>query len=186
MALRSFSLRLGLLAAAVLLSACATDRHRHTPDFRYDATHPGEGDNAFIGPTNDAVDHLVSQIDRRADVDRPLIVTTPQEISALTRPSAFGMTLGEVVQSRLAKHGYGVIEIKMRDSIQVNGAGELLLSRDVRELAASRNADTAVVGTWSEGQTSIYVTLKAVRLADGVIVGSESFTLRNSSRLPHR
>jgi len=173
-------LALALVASTALLGACASGSVHHRGSFqahRYDATDDAAADQPLIGPTFDAVDHLVDQMVRRADLGAPILVATPQNIASLDRPSEFGLTLGELVQSRITEHGFGVVEVKLQDRLRVNAAGELLLSRELADIARAQSADIVVVGTWAESARGAYITLKAVRAADGVLVASTSFAI---------
>ena len=156
-------------------------------DYRpYDAAVRGEGESGFLGPANQAVDQLNHQLEGRGSLPmgRSLLVATPQNIDDLQRVSPFGLALGEIIQSRFVQHGHRVTEVKAQDRLRVNAAGELFLSRDIQDLAARQNAEAIVVGTWSESDALVYVTLKAIRVSDGLILGSTSFPLRQSGRLP--
>lgn len=174
-----------LAISCSLLGACASGnvyRAGQSDVPRYDATDNRSENQSLLGPTFQGVDHLVSQMIRRANLSSPILVATPQNIVDLERSSEFALTLGELVQSRIAEHGFGVIEVKLQDRLRVNAAGELLLSRELADIASNQHADIVVVGTWSESSKGAYVTLKAVRVNDGVLVASSSFAIEGGRK----
>lgn len=176
------------VGAMALFAGCTNmpAQYAHDGATPYNAAVRGEGEPGFLGPANQAVDQLNHQLARRGTMPmgRSLLIATPQNIDDLQRPSSFGLALGELIQSRFVQHGHRVTEVKAQGRLRVNAAGELFLSRDVRDLADRQSADAIVVGTWSESDSLVYVTLKAIRVADARILASTSFTLRQSSRLP--
>jgi TolB-like protein len=132
-----------------------------------------------------AVDSLlqvvVSDEMRRNDLlpTRPIIVTSFVNIDNVQQSSRFGRILGEQVGSRLAQHGFKVIELKMRtSSIFVESQnGEFMLSRELKDISLEHDAQAVVVGTYAAGTDTVYVTTKAIRATDATILNSYDFSL---------
>jgi hypothetical protein len=100
-----------------------------------------------------------------------------------------------MVSSRLTQHGFPVTEVRLTNALRINQEGETILSRELGALAKAAKAEVVVTATWSTlnagttvkfanaygaldttqkaGQT--YVTLKAVRLADSLVLSSQTF-----------
>jgi len=110
---------------------------------------------------------------------QPMLVTSFVNIDNVQQSSTLGRVIGEQIGSRLAQHGYKVIEMKMRTSnvFVQELTGELLLSRELREISLQHDAYAVVVGTYGAGKESVYVTAKLVRAKDSVILSSYDYNL---------
>ena len=71
-------------------------------------------------------------------------------------------------------------EVKLRGNVFVReGAGELMLSREVKDIARMHNAVMVLVGTYSPASNYTYVSLKLVRTEDSRIVRGHDYALPN-------
>jgi len=78
----------------------------------------------------------------------------------------------------LTKNGYKVVELKLRDTIFVKQTeGELMLSREIREIGRSHEAQAVLVGTYSESRGRVYVTIKLVGATDGIVISAQDYLL---------
>ena len=137
-----------------------------------------DGD-CLIEASYQAVDQLLASIpaSRRLPKDRPIVVATVVNIDSLTS-SRLGRTLSEHLATRMTRHGYKVIELKLRESIFVKQSeGELMLSREVKEISKNHEAQAVLVGTYSESRGTVYVTVKLVGAGDGVVISAHDYLL---------
>lgn len=136
------------LFACAWLSACATGG----PAF-------GPAQTSLLITANyTAADRLVSGSQRPIPNDAPIMVATLVKLENLTASSNFGRLVSDQLASRLTQLGYAVPEMKLRGSIFVrSGQGELLLSRDIHEIALSHHAQVILVGTYAVGADVVYV-----------------------------
>jgi len=68
--------------------------------------------------------------------------------------------------------------MKLRNDVYIReGTGELLLSRDVRDLSKNYNAQAVVVGNYAVAAGYVYLTLKAVTVTDNRVVGAVNYQL---------
>lgn len=105
--------------------------------------------------------------------DRPLIAATFVSIDNLRQSSTLGRTLSEMFSSELVRAGLTVIELKMRDSLFIQeSTGELILSRDIRRLSASHDAQGILIGTYARAGNTAYINVRLVRSSDNVILGA--------------
>lgn len=120
----------------------------------------------YIAKTYSAVDQLLTQVERRQSKEvasDPIIVATLVNIDELTESSRLGRSLSEQVAARLTQRGYKVIELKLRGNLFVQrGQGELLLSRELKDISLSHRAQAVLVGTYSTAKQFIHVNLKLV------------------------
>lgn len=176
-----------LLASAVALLAagCSTSGIKQSAQY----TDP------FLQSVQQGADSLAAQLSRH-QLAAPVIVASAQNNDELRQVCPQGRLVSDIVSSRLTQHGFPVTEVRLTQVLRITKEGETILSRELGELAKAAKADAVVTATWSTvtpqrdvkyanyfggsydarkqfGQT--YVTLKAVRITDGLVLGSQTF-----------
>lgn len=162
--------RRGILTALACasLAACATGGVKFGP----------AESSQLIAANYAAADRLVSGIQRPISKDAPILVATLVRLENLEASSNLGRLVSEQVASRLTQHGYLVPELKLRGSIFIRSdQGELLLSRDVRQIAISHHAQAIVVGTYAVGADVVYVHLEMVDAVSGHVISAHDYFL---------
>ena len=115
------------------------------------------------------------EVDR---AEQTLLVVSFADLNALEHSSPLGRLLGQQCGSKIVDKGYQVTEILLAESLYIDPAqGELLLSRDLEQIAANHDADTVVVGTYTVARQQVYVTAKVVRSRDARILAAINFEL---------
>ncbi|MFC4158606.1 FlgO family outer membrane protein [Chitinimonas lacunae] len=134
--------------------------------------------NRLIRASYSATDQLVAVLPQPLPRDAPLIVATFVDINRLTSSSTLGRMLAEQVSTRLTQLGHPVVELKLRGNVFVReGTGELLLSREVKDLSISHRAQAVVVGTYAASPERIFLNLKIVRPTDNRILAAHDIAL---------
>jgi hypothetical protein len=111
---------------------------------------------------------------------QPILVGTVVDANHVGASAPLGRMLSEHLQAAMVAQGFGVLEMRLRESVAIREtAGELLLSRDVQDLAKAQQTSLAVMGTYSAAETMTFVHLKAVRVGDGVIEATAEFAIPN-------
>ncbi len=114
--------------------------------------------------------------------DDTLLVASLVDVDNMTRSSTFGRTLAEQVGSALAAQGYKVVEVKLRDTVLVKeSTGELVLSRDVKAISDSHRAQALVAGTYGISGDHVYVSLRLIDPATGVVKGAVTDRVQRTS-----
>jgi TolB-like protein len=171
-----------LLVACGFVTACGPMNLQPTPDNRvdleaaWDGTDKNWNDNLVSGSYYLA-DNLVFDLRRKqreSQLTGPLLIASFVNVDNLEESSTAGRLLSEHIASRLAQHGYQVIEMKLNQkSIFVKKEmGEFLLSRDIKEISKTNNAVAVIVGTYGIADNRIYVTARVVRTLDSVILAA--------------
>ncbi len=174
MALRKILLPLAAVAA---LAGCASQPQ---PVRTHIPTYEAAQANPFVTSSHAAVDALIQGFDIASLNQAPVLVSTVVNINDLKQSAPLGRTLGEIYASQLASNGFNVKEMKLRGDVYVReGTGELLLSREIREIASQHNAALVLVGTYSPASQYTYVSMKLVRTADSRIIRSHDYALPN-------
>ena len=134
----------------------------------------------FIAANRAAIGKLVGALDRRVIGDGPVLVATVVNVNDLSRSAPLGRTLSEQYASHLVASGFHVKELKLRGDVFVKeGTGELLLSREIKDIARTHSAAYVVVGTYSAAANLTFVSLKMLRTEDGRIVNGADYALPN-------
>lgn len=137
--------------------------------------------NYLIDRNYTATDRLLSSGGSAIDRASPVIVATIVNVDSLEESSRLGRTVSEQISARLAQQGYRPVELKLRNNIFIKqDEGELLLSREVKNIAQSHKTDIAIVGTYSASSEVVFINLKAINTGDNTVVSSYDYTLRRA------
>lgn len=181
---RTSSLTLLAAAAVILLSACQT-----APETRTAKLVDVDVSDYLISKTYGAADKLVGQLEKLDDNDG-FVVASFVDINALDQSSSFGRISAEQVASRLAQHGFKILDVKLRKEdifIQsaensVGNPGEFLLSRDLKEgIGPQHDISAVIVGMYTTTRygRNTHVSVRALRVEDGSILAAHDFSLDN-------
>ena len=105
---RTSSLCLLIIAVILNLTACQT-----APEPRTAKLIDVEDGDYLITKTYSAADKLVEQLDK-LDAEDGFIVSSFVDINSLDQSSSFGRISAERVASRLAQHGFKILDVKLR------------------------------------------------------------------------
>ncbi|OJU92911.1 MAG: hypothetical protein BGO13_05095 [Burkholderiales bacterium 66-5] len=167
------ALALGLVAS-VFAAGCA----QQSAQIRPEPTYQQAAQAPMLQSSRDAVQRLLSGLDIAATGPGPVLVATVVNINDLSRAAPLGRTLSEQYATAMAMSGFDVKEIKLRGEVFVKqDAGELLLSREIKDIARQHNASMVVVGTYSAAANFTYVSLKLVRMEDSRIIRGYDYAL---------
>lgn len=127
--------------------------------------------------------HMVSvirdQLRHPEVVNQPVVVTTFVDLNNLNKSSIFGRVLAEEVLNELHQAGFTVSEIrKGRDIFIRQELGELILSRDAREVLSKFSARAILAGTYVATEESIIINARLIDINSPLILSSCSYTLK--------
>ena len=125
-----------------------------------------------------AADALAATAGNQLDADRPILIATVVDIDDLEKSSTLGRFLSESVSARFTQNRYKMIEMKLQGSVYMRrGEGELMLTRQVRDIANAHQAQAVVVGTYSRASTAVFVNLKVVNPGTNVVIAAQDYSL---------
>ncbi|MCI0511482.1 TolB-like protein [Chromohalobacter marismortui] len=157
---------LTLASLALMLSGCSL-----LPNQQAAAPEP-----SMLMRVDDAADKLLATSSEQLGNQAPIIATTFVNVDQLDQSSTLGRTLSEMFTSQLVQGGMNVIEVKMRDSLYIEQeTGELILSRNVQRLSDNHDAKAVLLGTYAQGENTLFVNARLVRIADRHVLGASSF-----------
>lgn len=166
---------LAIALVAVSMSACAVNPQSQYPQSQQVNRHA----SGFIQTNYQVADALSDSANQRRELSKttPILVATLVNIDSLTESSRLGRIISEQLQARLSQHGYAVVELKIRGNLFVKqDQGELLLSREIKDITTSHKAQAVVVGTYAVASNNVFINLKVVG-TDNIIIGTYDYML---------
>lgn len=160
------------VAAVALLSGCASSYYY--------------GDNASVAggmPRTSIISanhHAADMLLQNAPLDRDhaVLVATLVNVDRLNESSRLGRIFSEQIGGRLVQRGFPVTELKMRENLVMQREqGELLLSRELRDVSRSHDAQAVVVGTYAVSATVLYVSIKLVKPDGNTVVAAHNYAV---------
>ena len=123
-----------------------------------------------------AVDRLLETA--ALDPRRSVLVATLVNVDRLQESSRLGRIFSEQIAGRLVQRGVPVAELRLREQLVLHpGQGELLLSRELREVSQNHDAQAVVVGTYAVSGAMVYVSLKLVSPQGNQVVAATDYAL---------
>ena len=169
--MRTTLLRAAALAAAALLGGCASQQQKDTDYTSVSA-------NAFVAANYRAADALALQLRGKLPDDKPLIMATIVNIDALEQTSMLGRLVSEQLSTRLAQGGMNMLEMKLRNSVYLKrGQGELMLTRELGDVAHTHNAQAVVVGSYAETRDAVFINVKVIQPATNLVLAGHDYVL---------
>lgn len=124
-----------------------------------------------------AAEQLVQQF-QRVSLSATLMVTSIANLDNLEHSSSLGRVIAEHVATRFSRHGYTVLETRLRSHIVVRpGEGELLLTREISDIAQAHQVQAVIVGTYTVARDLVFVTLKVVQPSSNTVLAVHDYAL---------
>lgn len=165
-----------LLALPLLLGACAAEPK---PE---EAFYSSVSSNSFVASNYKAADALLAQLKGKLASDKPLIMATIVNIDSLEQTSTLGRLVSEQIATRLAQGGLNMLEMKLRNSVYLKrNQGELMLTREIGEVAHTHNAQAIVVGSYAETSDTVFVNIKVIQPNTNFVLAGQDFVLAKES-----
>lgn len=159
-------LAIAVLALPLLLAGCAVkDPSYSSPD-------------AIMNVSYKAGDALLAQLNGKLAQDKPLLMATIVNIDALDQSSTLGRLLSEQVTTRLVHGGVKMVEMKLRNNVYLKrNTGELMLTREIGEVAMAHRAQAIVVGTYADSNEFVFINLKVIEPTNNFVLAGYDFVL---------
>ena len=141
-------------------------------------TSPGPRDVAMVAASYQATERLLRTAQQPLGKDRPVLVASLVNVANLTQSSNLGRIISEQVATRLVQLGYEIREPTYRGTVLVKeGGGQFVLSRRLQDVSREQEAQAVIAGVYAVARRVVFVTLRAIRAADGTVIASYDYTL---------
>ncbi|MBB3122219.1 FlgO family outer membrane protein [Pseudoduganella violacea] len=161
----------GALALPLLLAGCANQP-------KEEANYNTVASNQFVGANYAAADSLLRQLAGKLQAEQPVIMATVVNIDALEQTSTLGRLISEQVSTRMAQGGTKMLEMKLRNSVYMKrNQGELMLTRELGEVALAHKAQAIVVGSYAETSDMVFVNIKVVQPNTNYVLAGHDYVL---------
>ena len=170
--MRRTALALLLAVGATALTGCAGYYYGEN----YGPTLGSMVRGSLVQASHGAADRLLQDV--ALDPRQPVLVGTLVNVDRLDESSRFGRIVSEQIAGRMTQRGMRVVELKLRDSVAMRSElGELLLSRELREVSQAHHAQAVLVGTYAVSARQVYVSLKLVLPEGNAVVAAHDYAV---------
>lgn len=77
-----------------------------------------------------------------------------------------------------------MVELKFRNDVYMKqGQGELLLTREIKDLAQSQNAQAVIVGTYTESRDAVFVNLKVIQPNTNIAMAAHDYAFLTNGNI---
>lgn len=160
-----------LLLVPLALSGCALNPK---PEENYASTTA----NTLVAANYKAADALLAQLNGRLVAGQPMIMATVVNIDALEQSSTLGRLISEQVSTRLAQGGLKMLEMKLRNNVYLKrNQGELMLTREIGEVAHAHNAQAIVVGSYAESSDMVFINIKVIEPNTNFVLAGQDYVM---------
>jgi len=165
---------MGAMGASLLLSGCGGLLRKS-----YNATsYASVAQSELIQTSYAAADALLAQAGTQLSPRNPVIVATLVNINALEESSPLGRLVSEQIGSRLSQQGYQVVELKLRQKLYMKRSeGELMLTREIRDIARQQEAQALVIGTYTVGSDRVFLNVKLTQVESNITLAAVDYAL---------
>ncbi len=119
---------------------------------------------------------LSRNLQRHDVMSAPVIVTTFVDLNDLTKTSVFGRMMAERMIDEMSRRGFRMLEVRRaQDLFMKKDVGEMILTRDVAELADSTQARAVLAGTYVATETSIIINARLIDTRSPQVLSTVSF-----------
>lgn len=161
-----------LLSLPLLVAGCAD-----TPP-KEEISYATVSSNQFIASNYRAADALLGQLSGKLLADKPLIMATVVNIDALEHSTTLGRLISEQISTRFAQGHVTMVEMKLRNSVYLKrNQGEMMLTREVNEVAQSHKAQAIVVGSYAETSDMVFVNIKVIQPNTNYVLAAHDYAL---------
>ena len=170
------------LGLAALMGAGCSSTSNGSVYTKPEPTYEEAKASPFVAANREAITALLAGVDMPALHGTPMLVATVVNVNDLRKTAPLGRTLSEQYASLLVERGLTVKELKLRGDIFVRETtGELMLSRELKDIAKVHSAGVVLVGTYSVAANATFVSLKLVRTDSGQIIRGHDYALPNNA-----
>ncbi|MBU0484779.1 MAG: hypothetical protein KKB30_09735 [Proteobacteria bacterium] len=138
----------------------------------------------FFGIGEEIATQLTVNLRRSLGVEKRLLLATVVNLDDLDETTSFGRALTEALSTRMFQHGFEVVEVrKVADLLVKDDGGELMLSRDVKRLAAQHSVEAIITGTFSLTPNTVIVNVRMIEAVSQDVLSVAGIEIQRSNAI---
>ncbi len=156
-----------IISFAVLSAACVTGI---VPKTSYQKS----GTDRF--GTQYLAKEIFNNLRTPAVINSPTIVTSFVDLNELEKTSVFGRLMAEKLLDELSRRGFQVIEVRRAQDLFIKkSVGEMILTREISELASVTKARTVLAGTYVATSKAVIINARLIDIKSPEILSTVSY-----------
>lgn len=164
---------------AIFLAGCAGGE-RPVRQLSYEEAANSE----LIAANYKAASALIAQARLSLAVEQPVMIATVVNINQLESSSAFGRLVSEHISAKFSQSGFRMVEMKARKNVYMKrNEGELLLTREIKDIAAEHNAQAVVVGLYAVSTDLVFVNLKVIHPNGNQVLAAYDYAVPHDNNI---
>ncbi|WP_428614045.1 FlgO family outer membrane protein [Shewanella sp.] len=155
-----------IISSLMLLAACAANES-DTPSLQSGNSLPAS--SAVIHLTQQLANELVRQNDQLTP-KQPLLVATPVLLDNLKTTNALGLQIQQGLIAAMHDHQFNLVDINVGENLRVTEQGELILTRDWRQLPTDLPVEHVLASTMSLNPNGVVINSRIVNVTNNRVV----------------
>ncbi|MFV7784368.1 FlgO family outer membrane protein [Shewanella marisflavi] len=155
-----------IISSLMLLAACAANES-DTPTLQSGNSLPAS--SAVIHLTQQLANELVRQNDQLTP-KQPLLVATPVLLDNLKTTNALGLQIQQGLIAAMHDHQFNLVDINVGENLRVTEQGELILTRDWRQLPTDLPVEHVLASTMSLNPNGVVINSRIVNVTNNRVV----------------
>ena len=155
-----------IISSLVLLTAC-TANETATPNLESGNSLPAS--SAVIHLAQQLANELVRQNDQLTP-KQPLLVATPVLLDNLMTTNALGLQVQQGLIAAMHDHQFNLVDINVGENLRVTEQGELILTRDWRQLPTDLPVEHVLASTMSLNPNGMVINSRIVNVTNNRVV----------------
>ncbi|ASJ97391.1 FlgO family outer membrane protein [Shewanella marisflavi] len=155
-----------IISSLMLLAACAANES-DTPTLQSGNSLPAS--SAVIHLTQQLANELVRQNDQLTP-KQPLLVATPVLLDNLKITNALGLQIQQGLIAAMHDHQFNLVDINVGENLRVTEQGELILTRDWRQLPTDLPVEHVLASTMSLNPNGVVINSRIVNVTNNRVV----------------
>ncbi|MFQ5431190.1 MAG: FlgO family outer membrane protein [Nitrospinota bacterium] len=111
-----------------------------------------------------------------AVINSPTIITSFVDLNELEKTSVFGRLMAEKLLDELSRKGFQVVEVRRAQDLFIKkSVGEMILTREINELASVTKARTVLAGTYVATSEGVIINARLIDIKSPEILSTVSY-----------
>lgn len=130
--------------------------------------------NSTLGILTSRIIFLADQLlnNKAITIDKPIIITSFQNLDNLTETDKIGRLIAETLIHEMHIRNFKVIDYRLQDNLQISEQGEIVLSRNPKNLKNEVRAGYILTGTYSTLKQGILVNARLIDVETSMVIST--------------